>query len=340
MAAQIKRTFQENSFTDKISHFVYLSNEKWLPFPKWARYYLELGSALSGYANEGRRFVAAITLPIRNFASSLIAAGIISSRVDLCTHNPESQISKIESLPVGTLVTFRRNNSTYEGIYQGTRNGFGKQFFIISYQKGGEIAIPYENYYKIELSEKQKISLPKIQSGRQLDPPSSLLKNLFEVHSLNRFSTESRLESVILGQQKTIQPELCEFLIGFQNDNGPPASGKIVDMVRAKGSQYQPSNFSYRTYILPSSGKYNQQFTSKLNNYVTIFDNPLGFIKWRSYFKLSNWFVLLDKTDRNFDLALKEINEEFIQNRIERQIRLPLPTPPEGTELMIFEVNL
>ena len=330
---------EDQRFIKNISRFAYFSNENWLPFPNWARYFLELGASLSCYESEGSKFVAAITIPVRAFASSLIASGIIIPRIGLPTHNLQSHISKIESFPIGTPVSFRTNNRRYDGYYRGTTNVFGKSYFKINYQQGGDIFIAFENSYKIELSEKQISGLPNIQSGRQLQPPSPLIKHVFEPNFLNKFLTESKIECLILGQQKAFQQELCNFQIGYQLGEERVASGRIIDFVRVRGNQFQPSNLSYRSYVLPSSGHYNQQFTSKLNNYVTIFDNPLGFIKWRNNFKNSNWFVVLDKTDRNFDLAINEINEEYIQNRLEKPIKVPLPNPPAGVDLMFFEVS-
>lgn len=334
------KNIEKADFSNKFRHFLYSSNDQWLPFPSWASYYLELGAALSNYESDNCRFTAAITLPARNFASSLIAAGIVISRLELSTKDIQYHIAKIEALPIGSLVTLRKNNVKLDGIYQGAVSSFGKQYFKIKYQKGGEIGISYQDSYKIEVSDKLHVSLPNIQSGRHMDPPSPLLKHFFDAELLNRFLAESRLECVILGHQKSFHQELCNFPIGYLGQNGITASGTIADLVRVKGSYFQASNSSYRSYILSSNSKYNSQSTSKLDNYVTIFDNPQGFIKWSSYFKSSNWFVLLDKTDRNFDLGIKEINTEYIQNRIEKQIKLNLPDPPPGIELMLFETRL
>jgi hypothetical protein len=335
--AKITETGQ---FMNKINRFSYFSDAKWQPLPRWACFYLELGAVLSNYESNERRFVVAITIPIRDFASSLISSGFIVSKAELSNQRVQAQISKLEALPIGTPVTFRKNNLQYYGIYQGAFQADGKQYFRIAYQQGGEIYFPYEDYYKIELSEKHKRHLPNIQSGRQLDQPSPLLKNLFEGEVLNRFLIESKLECVILGQQKSLRQELCNFLIGYRNMEDQMMSGMMVDLVRARGSQFQLSNRSYRSYVLPSSGKYNQQFTAKLNNHVTIFDNPLSFLKWRHCFTHSNWLVVLDKTERNFDLALKEINDEYINNRVEHQQQLRLPKPPPGVDIMVFEVGI
>lgn len=330
----------DRQFISQISHFAYLDNGVWSPFPKWATYYLELGAALSSYTNPGYRFVAAITVPVRSFASALVAFGVIASKAELPSRNLEPHISKIKSLPIGTPIIYRTNNTKYEGTYEGTVSSFGKEYFLVKYQKGTEKAIEYSDSYKIEFSEKQHISLPNVQSGRHLSPPSPLLRDLFGSNLLNRFLAESRLECVILAQQKSLQQELCNFQIGYPNDTDTPSQGRIVDVVRVKGPQFQASSLTYRSYVLAPSGKYSQQFTSRLNHYVTIFDSTLGFMRWGSYFEKSNWLVVLDKTDRNFDLAVKEINAEYFRDRADQQTRLPLPNPPAGIDVMFFETSL
>lgn len=341
MTSNLKtETTGDRQFISQIEHFAYLDNGVWSPFPKWAVYYLELGAALSNYTNPGYRFVATITVPTRSFASALIALGIIASRAELPSNNLESHISKIKSLSAGTPIIYRTNNTKYNGTYEGTVNSFGKEYFLIKYQKGTEKAIEYGDSYKIELSEKQHISLPNVQSGRHLSPPSPLLKDLFGSNLLNRFLAESRLECLIMAQQKNIQQELCSFQIGHLNGTDTPSLGRIIDVVRVKGPQFQASNLTYRSYVLAPSGKYSQQFASRLNHYITLFDNAPGFIKWGSYFETSNWLLVLDKTDRNFDLAVKEINALYFRDRVDRQTKLPLPNPPSGVDVMFFETRL
>jgi hypothetical protein len=318
---------------------VYKNGNDWMPLPIWAKYFLELGATLSEYSVPGNNFVAAITVPTRGFAASLFCSGLILQRGILPTQCSEQHIEKIASLPIGTPVRFPSNNHQKDGLYNGEVSSCGKRYFRIQYEQGSEISIPVESAQKIEISGKDQIKLHKSQSGRELVPPSSLLKHLFDPPLLSRFVTESKLECVMLGQLNSLTQELMDHTIGYQIIEGRVAEGKILDLVRPKGTQYKTSNTSYRTLILPSSNKYNSQFTSKLNNFVTVFDNALSYIKWRSAFKNTNWVVILEKTDRNFDLALKEVNEDYYQNRIEKPSKIQLPNPPAGIELMFFEVR-
>ncbi len=302
-------------FINKINNFTYLLDGEWLPFPPWARYFLELGAAVSCYERKNNnRLIAAITVPIRDYAASLLASGIIIPRVGIVSQDLQSHIKKIEKLPIGTSVKFFWNNRQMKGIYKGTKNSEMGQHFNITFQKGTEIYIRYEDAYKISVSDKQVEHLPNTQKGRHIPTPSPIMKELLDPSLLRK--------------------------LGYKLDDGRVLDGQIGDFVRVKGAQFQSTGLSHRTYVLPATGKYNQQFASKINNFITVFDNSLGFIKWRNFFRNSNWFVILDKTDRNFDLAIKEVNEEYIQNRVEKNVKLPIPNAPAGIDLMLFEVTV
>ncbi len=322
-----------------IDSLVYKHDTQWVAFPDWAKFYLQLGTALSNHDTKETYLITAISVPVRSFAASLIAAGIVITRLSLPKITDESYIDKILSLPTKTPVIFRTNNKKYRGEYMGT-SSIGKQrYFCIRYEKGLERAIPIESAGKIEILNNEKISIPKIQTGRDLTAPSSLLEKLIDKASLNRLIMESKLECLILGQINLIQQELCNLAIGFNIYGDQVADGRLEDLVRAKGPQFQPSVATYRSYVWSSSSRYSPQTMSKISNYVTLFDNPLGFIKWRSFFRKSNWIVILDRTDRNFELAIKDINDEFVQYRLSQQTRTILPNPPSGVDLMLYEVK-
>lgn len=323
-----------------LNSLVFRSGDDWIAFPDWALFYIELGVALSHYEDEGKRFVAAVSVPIRSFAASLVSSGVVLPRIPLQSAGNDSHVAKLESLSEGAPVLFRTGNRQYRGVFKGCVCSDGKKYFLIRYNKITERAIPIESANKIEILNKEEVFIPKVQSGKELAPPSRLLEKLLAKELLYKFSVESKLECIILGQINTLQQELCNYTIGYQVSKECVEEGKIQDLVRAKGTQYQTASMTHRTFVLASSGKYSSQSISKLSNYVTVFDNALGFIKWRSYFRKSNWVVVLDKTDRNYELAIKELNEEYVQYRVDQRTKISFPTPPSGIELMFYEVKV
>lgn len=322
-----------------IDSLVYKHDSQWVAFPDWAKFYIQLGSAISNHDTQETFLITAISVPVRAFAASLITAGIVISRLSLPSTSDVSYIERIASLPTSTPVTYRKNKKQYRGEYIGTICSGQQRYFCIRYEKGSEIFIPIESANKIEIQNKERISIPKIQTGRDLAAPSLLLEKLVDKALLNKLVMESKLECLILGQINLIQHDLCNLTIGYSAYGDHVADGRLEDLVRVKGAQFQPSAATHRSYVWSSSSRYSTQIMSKVSNYVTVFDNPLGFIKWRSFFRKSNWVVILDRTDRNFEFAIKDLNEEFVQYRLSQQTRIILPNPPSGIDLMLYEVK-
>lgn len=319
-----------------LDSLVYKAKDEWIRLPYWARFYIELGSAISEYNVEQKRFIMALSVPTRSFAPPLITFGLIFHRIGLLEQENEHHITRLQSLGEGSPVIFRTGHRQFKGMYQGIINSCGKKYFLIRDSKSSERAIPFESANKIEILCNKEVRIPKVQSGRELPPQSPFLQRLLDKRALNKITTESQTDYILLGQLNTLRMEICDFPMGIRIDTGNIAEGRIQDLVRAKGGQFQSDNLPYRTLVLPSSGKYSAQ---NYSNFATLFDSGLGFIKWRSNFKKSNWIVILDKMDRNFEPALKEVNEEYIQNRIDQQSGKSFPNPPAGIEFMFFEVK-
>src|SRR3990170_3097794 len=61
----------------------YFDGSAWVGMPTWARFYLQLGAALSNAPHDGSRCVVAIDVPTRAFAAALVSSGIIVVRAGL-----------------------------------------------------------------------------------------------------------------------------------------------------------------------------------------------------------------------------------------------------------------
>lgn len=322
-----------------LDHLVYKSGNQWVPLPQWARFFIELGSALSCYEKGDTRFVVVLSLPIRSFASSLISAGIIISRIDLLSQTDKRHIEIIASLKRGTPVSFRKPNKQMKGIFMGTVTRGGRSYFEIIAGNTSHY-YPFESANKIEILDKDRFLLPKNQTSKTLNPPSPLLKKILSKDLLFKFSMESKVECVILGQIKRLQHELCNTQLGFQNlEDGQIASGTLQDLVRVRDARFQPANMSHRSIVCPPNRRLSNQELNKFLNYVTVFDSHNGYLKWRHFYRKSNWIVILDRTEGNFENTIQVINDEYIKFREDSMFRVSIPKPPAGIELMMYEVK-
>ncbi len=69
---------------------------------------------------------------------------------------------------------------------------------------------------------------------------------------------------------------------------------------------------------------------------MTIFDGAVSFLKWRDYWRKSNWIVLLDKTESRFQEAVDLLNQEYIEKRIGESLNENMFSLPEGIEIIAF----
>ena len=320
---------------DKLYKLFYKSDDAWKHLPDWAVFFLELGVAVSDYQQKGVHFILGISVPTRSFVAPLISAGIIAARIGRPT-NVEEQINRILSFPSDTSVIFRSGSWGFRALYKEHVEKYPKKYFPLRLDKITLKFVPLNRANQIEIAGKDTFKLYDLQRGRPLPKPGMLAKELLCKSDLEKLLVETRLECVLLSQLNIMTQEISNTPFYYSSDNNDYTEAYLHDLVRPKNSNIF---FAYRSLILPASGRYSQQFASKFSPYVTVFDNSLAFIKWRSSWRHSNWIVVLDRTDRNFDYAINEINGEYnSQTRLTRKLKLPIPKPPAGVELMAFEV--
>jgi hypothetical protein len=321
----------------KLSKLFYGSGDKWNHLPSWAVFYLELGIAISEYPQKGPHFILGISVPTRAYAASLISAGIIAARIGMQC-NVDDRINKIVTLPIDTALIYRSNNKCFKAYYKGAVEKMGEKYFALKTAKGTEIFVSYEKVNQIEIAGNKQFKLGNTHKGISLPKPSLILEYLLCQQDLEKLLVESRLECVLLSQLNTIIEEINMTTLSYCCNENEFIEGTIQDLIRPKNSNSSYKH-SYRSYIFPASGKYSLQFSLKYSPHVTVFDNALAFIKWRSSWRHSNWVVVLDRTDRNFEYAINLFNDEYKSpNRFARKFKLPIPKPPKGVELMVFEV--
>jgi hypothetical protein len=78
--------------------------------PAWARFFVDLGTALGARSNgDNRRVIVATATPTRAFAAPLCAAGIVRVRAEIpVATDPTTHFEYLTTLPQRTTVTYRR----------------------------------------------------------------------------------------------------------------------------------------------------------------------------------------------------------------------------------------
>jgi hypothetical protein len=122
------------------------------------------------------------------------------------------------------------------------------------------------------------------------------------------------LECVLVGNKKALCYELEQTSFAVQMEGKLFSQGRLQDILRVRellgdGEGYRASLMSDRIkqISLPKSHR----------PFITLFDGAAGFLRWRDYWRDSNWLVVLDRTESGFDEAVAALNKEYRSNYID-----------------------
>lgn len=333
---------KKDEFDHLIREFRRLSYQdegKWFSLPAWARFYLILGASLSTIKSDKGPFVVSLAVPTRTFVSLFIASGVLLARSLLSNEDMSEDLSRIKSLPTGTPVIIRDQNKKLKGIYLGFKEYQGNTVIGIKYEKGTEKWFSCEKAKRIEILHQESVRLPKHQSGRPVVNLSPLIKSVINNSKLDDYVLCSKQECLIIGPLNLLKNEINLPSIALRSDNQDRdnySKGSIQDILRVR--QFLPRNAAYRTIVLPARSKRVRSFRNTINPYLTVFDGANG-LKWRGLWRSSNWVVILDRTERNFEIAIEQVNQEFVKYHDSKRIKLKIPKIPPGIEVMVYKVS-
>lgn len=101
----------------------YWSDNFWAALPKWSKFFLELGFELGQQSCSGERLVVAFALPVRSYASSLVAAGVVIARANLddspLNGDLNEHFEELCKLSTGAPLIFREGKRELKGKFDG-----------------------------------------------------------------------------------------------------------------------------------------------------------------------------------------------------------------------------
>jgi hypothetical protein len=203
---------------------------------------------------------------------------------------------------------------------------------IIEAEGNKTIYVESSKANRIEITDKEIKTLPFHQKGRDIRPPSELMQALLQGYAYE-YVFRTRVDGIIVGSSAALEEE-AQSVLGIQSDNGKIYQGFLFELFRVKG--FNPSSTGHR--FLMHSTNVQEPITIPpqiASHSAVIFDGPLGFLKWKDFYKMQNWIVVLDHTASNFDNAVNQLNQEC-SFRSQTKIILPTPPIPSGIEMMIF----
>jgi hypothetical protein len=327
-----KNTHSE--FLDRYKRLLFQNLTHWSPLPGWLLFYLELGASLTNFHEEKVKYVAALALPTRSFAANFIGSGFSYASTFLHPDEDANHLEQILSLPDGTPVKYRDNGKIKNAFKREIVNNDGKVLIGLTIEAEGKktIYIDCSKANRIELTEKEIKALPLHQKGRDIQPPSDLVQELFQ-EKADEYVFRTRVDGITVGSAAGLNQE-AQAELGIKTEEGNIQKGGLFELFRAEG--FNPASTGHRFLVQPTNIQEPTPLPPQLPHHAAvIFDGALSFVKWKDYFSRHNWIVILDHTAPNFENAVSALNQECAFRSIEK---LPLTTPliPSGVEMMLF----
>lgn len=316
----------------------YNQNGSLLPLPEWGKFFIALGHNISQIVGSDARFIVALSIPSRTFCTAFISLGYIAHRITSASQTDySSHANFLKSLPQKTPVILRIEvGKKFKGLLLGyCQRGDQKGFIIKTDKKNStEYFIREEDSKKIEtLNIQEEFKLPDSQKGRDISPRSQFSSILLGNSGADNLISSTVFEEVIIGPKSLLRNEITGEI--FSTRNG--VQGTLQEILRTKN--FQNTTSAYRTIIVSDRIRFEPDHSRIQDPHLAVFDGTQGYLKWRNFWKKSNWIVVLDRTENQFEPAVEQLTKEFVQNRIDKHVEINIGHIPNGIEAMAFLVN-
>lgn len=318
----------------KLPQLYYLSDNKSVPLPEWAYFFLRLGHQLGNLANDGYRVVTALAIPTRAFACGLVATGIVLARIGRENPVSKTQLRHIRSLKPGTSVHVRTDgNKRLSGVFNGLVNFQGKEYISVRIAESTQQYFPLNTYASRVTVSEGDVNLPKYQqSGRLIEAPGEFLQWCLGEDLAQTYILNSSFEALLIGKKSTIQQEIDSPVFSSSPTQPGTVIGTLQEILRVR--QFSGANKSYRTECLSSSNPTPEEELGLQAPPVIVFDGAVAYIKFGHKWQSAHQIILLDRTERQFMDATELLNQNYIY-RLAGNFKFPIRIP-SAIEMMVY----
>jgi hypothetical protein len=317
----------------------YRSEGGWHPLPTWAYFFIRLGEQIAERVRESNRSTTAISLPTKAFIAPLIGIGILSytSRQISIEQLLEVHFRTIGSLEVNTLVWYRKNNRVIKAKFLGVTEFQGEQRLVIQIQssEAGRLSeyVRKKDAFRIQISQNQGFRLPNNQQGRQVVAESPFSRVLLGEQYLEVMKNPDT-KVCFIGIKDQFENEIMKTVYSVRQDDDF-LRGTLNDVLRVK--QFLNNLEPYQTEFLSSLARRNESELRLGPDTVVIYSGSIGYLHWKEDYKASNVVVLLDRSEPQFELAVAEINNMYVESNRFSSVVFDLGEIPKGIELLYWE---
>lgn len=300
------------------------------PLPMWAAAYLHLGISVASYPSTSNSLVVAAALPTRAYAAAFVAAGVVlecasqETAPDVDTHVDQLLKLRDERGPIPVCIIYGPQKKT-SGLFVGLEDRPQGLYLRVEIPKGLPKLLPFEQGLRVQPVEQLKYAgrvKPLAATGQ------AFLTGVLDAINPVQYLTTSRLDCLVVGVETRICEEIREAKLCF----GPHA-GCLQDVLRVRSCP--PLVDSYRSEVVSDR---NPAPVLDGKPHVVVFDGAPGFLKWRRNWRGCPWVVLLDRTEVQFDDAVAQVNNSYLQ-RVGDPPDLDIAHLPSAVEVTAFEMR-
>jgi hypothetical protein len=312
------------------------TSDGWEPLPEWASFLMSLGREVSKRAVDDR-VVAAVSLPTRDFAATLICAGVVLAASTKPVHEmtPRAHFDYLAALPIGTPLTLREGPRQKAGILQGVDVTDGVERLIVQVQtnqSGGlRHLLPVSLCGRVSRADVGKLS--RGERGRRILGVTDFLRAAMPGSDPYEFASQSRLDCLVVGNLTSLREEAtAKCFAALGRPGGAPWAGAIQDLIRCR--KLNASGRHYRSDARASAADPREHVRSAGTPPVVVFDGTSAFLRWRHLFRSSRWIVVLDRSARGTEYAAEAVEQDYVQSRLSDTDPLTDLALPPGVELL------
>ncbi len=314
----------------------YEGSTSWIPLPRWAHFFMDVGIAVATHENIHKRAVVGLALPARGYAVSLVAFGVTMGRFASINRDTEAtkRFQRLCELKSNTPLFYRKNGKLIKVFFDDIEEINGETKLRLNTKtKGERYWITSKQALQVEFPAKEFSPLPKRSSRRVSTHPSQFLSSLFDTETARAIVSQSSLDSLTIGPLHRLQEETQTWPIAVRTEAGF-VSGLLQDVIRVR--RFSKRAETYRSEIYHLNSKECENIGQEIPT-VVIFESGSSFLRWRNSWRQSDWVVLFDQTEAEFDVAIQTFNEEYITSPVDDRELSEFPVVPAYISTAMYQ---
>jgi hypothetical protein len=277
--------------------------------------------------------VTGFAIPTRAYAAALIALGIVIERasVPIVVGEDSEYLEFLKTVKPGTPIRYRDETGLYPAEFVGIEQTPDRAVVKIIQKRGKEKC---DCWWPLGVAKKRlqivgnaEVDSHATVSTHRIPFNDEFLRNILGDDIANNFATTSRLECVIIGHVNTLRYEIKETILGFR---GKHNDGSLQGVLRVR--RFLGAGCAYRSNVIAVDKELGSAVVNEEIPQAVIFDGATSFLKRREAWRKSNWIVVLDWTEPYFSEAVAQLNEEYVERRVD-ETTIAVPT---GVEALSF----